>query len=74
MIRPAAVVLIVLCALAQAFPDREVVLAEFDDSAWLLGYNVRFQFKLELVQAEGQDVDAHAEPVDFVVRDTVVVP
>ena len=74
MIRPAAVVLIVLCALAQAYLDRGVVLADFDDSARFLGYELQFQLKLELVRAERQEVDVVAGPLDLIVRDTLVVP
>ncbi len=74
MIRPAAVVFIVLCALAQAHLDRRVVLAEFDDSARFLGYELQFQFKLELVRAERPEVEVAAGPRDLIVRDTLVVP
>ena len=74
MIRPAAVVLIVLCALAQPYLDRKVVLAAFDDSARFLGYELQFQFKLELVRAERQEVEVVADHLDLIVRDTLVVP
>ncbi len=74
MIRPAAVVLIVVCALAQAHLDRKVVLADFDDSARFLGYDVQFQFKLELVPAERRKPEVVADRLDLIVRDTLVVP
>jgi hypothetical protein len=74
MIRPAAVVLIVLCALAQAHLDRRVVVAEFDDSVRFLGYELQLQFKLELVRAERQEVEVAAGPLDLFVRDTLVAP
>jgi len=74
MIRPAAVVLIVLCALAQPYLDRKVVLTDFDDSARFLGYEFRLQLRLELVRVERQEVEVVADPVDLIVRDTLVVP
>jgi hypothetical protein len=74
MLKPAVLALIVLSALTMAFLQRNLVLAEMDDSVRLFGYELRLQLRAELAWKDAADLKLQMEDGPPVVPDSLEVP
>jgi hypothetical protein len=74
MLKPAVLALIVLSALTMAFLQRNLVLAEIDDSVRLFGYELRLQLRAELAWNDATDLKLQMEDGPPVVPDSLEVP